>query len=46
MVILEAALVFDPPSNIRSSPNEAILCAVRSRVYVNVYGKVWSVVLN
>jgi hypothetical protein len=34
-----AALVFDPPSNIRSSPNGAILCSVRSRTMINVYGK-------
>ena len=34
-----AALVFDPPSNIRSSPNGAILCSVRSPVYINVYGR-------
>ena len=34
-----AALVYDPPSNIRSSPNGAIICSVRSRAYINVYGK-------
>jgi hypothetical protein len=34
-----AALVFDPPSNIRSSPNGSILCSVRSRTYIDVYGR-------
>lgn len=34
-----AALVYDPPSNIRSSPNGAIICSVRSRAYINVYGR-------
>jgi hypothetical protein len=34
-----AAFVFDPPSNIRSSPNGAILCSVRTRTYIDVYGR-------
>lgn len=34
-----AALVFDPPSNVRSSPNGAILCSVRSRTYIDIYGR-------
>lgn len=33
------ALVFDPPSNVRSSPNGAILCAVRVRQAINIYRK-------
>lgn len=31
-----AALVFDPPSNIRSSPNGVIICSVRSRSCIHV----------
>lgn len=34
-----AAFVFDPPSNVRATPNGAILCSVRSRGMINVYGK-------
>jgi hypothetical protein len=34
-----AALVFDPPSNIRSSPNGAVLCSVRSPTYINIDGR-------
>ena len=30
----ELAVVFDPPSNIRVSPNGAILCTLRSRVNI------------
>lgn len=33
------ALVFDPPSNVRVTPNGAILCSVRSRGSINIYGK-------
>ena len=34
-----AALVFDPPSNIRLTPNGSTLCSVRSRTYIDVYGR-------
>ena len=33
------AIVFDPPSNVRSTPNGAIQCSVRSRQTINIYGK-------
>ena len=32
------AVVFDPPSNVRSSPNGNVLCAVKERTTINVYG--------
>lgn len=32
------AIVFDPPSNVRTSPNGAVLCAVSSRRSINIYG--------
>ncbi|WP_017302925.1 hypothetical protein [Spirulina subsalsa] len=32
------ALVVDPPSNVRSSPNGPIMCVVRSRQTINIYG--------
>ncbi len=35
-----AAIVFDPPSNVRVAPNGAILCAVRARRTINIYGAV------
>lgn len=31
------ALVFDPPSNVRVTPNGPILCSIRSRQTINVY---------
>jgi len=34
-----AAIVFDPPSNIRSSPNGNILCSVTSRGSIPIQGK-------
>lgn len=33
------ALVFDPPSNVRATPNGPVLCSIRSRQVINVYGK-------
>ncbi len=33
-----SAFVFDPPSNVRVSPNGNVLCVVRSRQNVNLYG--------
>lgn len=33
------ALVFDPPSNVRASPNGAILCAVTAKTHINIYGR-------
>ncbi len=36
------ALVYDPPSNVRVSPNGAILCSVRERTSINLYGSTGS----
>ena len=33
------ALVFDPPSNVRATPNGPVLCSIRSRQTINVYGR-------
>lgn len=33
-----AAIVFDPPSNVRTSPNGAILCAVQKKTTINILG--------
>jgi len=33
------AIVYDPPSNVRSSPNGTILCSVRARQSINIYGQ-------
>jgi hypothetical protein len=33
------AIVFDPPSNVRSTPNGAIQCSVRAKQTINIYGK-------
>ncbi|MGI0483602.1 SH3 domain-containing protein, partial [Geminocystis sp. CENA526] len=32
------AVVFDPPSNVRSTPNGQILCSVKSVTSINTYG--------
>lgn len=37
-----AAIVYDPPSNVRSAPNGPILCSVRERITINVYGSTGS----
>jgi len=39
---VRSAIVFDPPSNVRASPNGSILCAVRERSTINLYGSVGS----
>lgn len=31
------AIVFDPPSNVRVSPNGAILCSVKEKTTINIY---------
>jgi hypothetical protein len=36
----EEAFVFDPPSNVRTSPNGSILCSVTTPTVINVYGSV------
>ncbi|MDR9899771.1 hypothetical protein G7B40_035220 [Aetokthonos hydrillicola Thurmond2011] len=36
------AIVFDPPSNIRESPNGRILCSVRRPTTINIYGSTGS----
>jgi len=33
-----AAVVFDPPSNVRATPNGEILCSIRTVKTINVYG--------
>ena len=33
------AVVFNPPSNIRSVPNGQIICSVQSKTTINVYGQ-------
>jgi hypothetical protein len=35
-------IVFDPPSNIRKYPNEEILCSVREKKTINIYGSTGS----
>jgi hypothetical protein len=37
-----SAFVFDPPSNVRRSPNGNILCSVKTRQSINIYGSVGS----
>lgn len=32
------AIVFNPPSNIRESPNGEILCSVQKQTTINIYG--------
>lgn len=32
------AIVFDPPSNVRDSPNGEILCSVQTQQTINIYG--------
>jgi hypothetical protein len=36
------AFVFDPPSNVRRSPNGAILCSLKTRRSINIYGAIGS----
>jgi hypothetical protein len=36
------AIVFDPPSNVRKSPNGEILCSVREKKTINVYSSTGS----
>ena len=36
------AFVFDPPSNVRTSPNGSILCSINSPTSINIYGSVGS----
>lgn len=33
------AIVFDPPSNVRETPNGKILCSVREPATINIYGQ-------
>lgn len=33
----EVAIVFDPPSNVRQSPNGNFLCSIRERTTINIY---------
>ncbi len=35
-----AAIVFNPPSNVRATPNGDILCSVRQRSTIDIYGSV------
>jgi hypothetical protein len=34
---VQTALVFDPPSNVRATPNGEILCSVDASTYINIY---------
>ena len=34
------AIVFDPPSNVKKDPNGEILCTLRKRMTINVYGSI------
>jgi len=36
------AIVFDPPSNVRTTPNGPSLCSVRERTTINIYGSTGS----
>lgn len=36
----EVAIVFDPPSNVRQSPNSNSLCSIRERTTINIYGSI------
>jgi hypothetical protein len=36
----EVAIVFDPPSNVRQSPNGNFLCSIRERTTINIYGSI------
>ena len=35
---VQQGIVIDPPSNVRSSPNGSIICAVKSTKQINIYG--------
>ncbi len=35
---VQTALVYDPSSNVRETPNGYILCSIDTRVYINIYG--------
>jgi len=39
---IAAAIVFSPPSNVRTSPNGNIICSVKERRTINIYGSVGS----
>ncbi|MEL7224488.1 MAG: hypothetical protein AAGL17_06415 [Cyanobacteria bacterium J06576_12] len=34
----QTALVYDPSSNVRATPNGQILCSIDTRAYINIYG--------
>lgn len=34
----QVALVYDPSSNVRATPNGQILCSIDTRAYINIYG--------
>lgn len=33
-----SAIVIDPPSNVRTSPNGDVICSIKSRDTINIYG--------
>lgn len=35
---INSAVIFDPPSNVRTTPNGSVLCTVESVTMINVYG--------
>jgi hypothetical protein len=40
IVYSEEAFVFEPPSNVRTSPNGSILCVVTTPSVINIYGSI------
>jgi len=36
---IQTALVYDPASNVRITPNGQILCSIDTRKYINIYGR-------
>jgi len=35
---VQTALVYDPSSNVRETPNGYVLCSIDTRAYINIYG--------
>ncbi|MGD1867504.1 MAG: hypothetical protein ACFB0D_23390 [Phormidesmis sp.] len=36
---VQTALVYDPSSNVRATPNGQIICSIDTRAYINIYGR-------
>ena len=39
---IQGAVIFDPPSNIRTSPNGEILCSIKNTKSISIYGSIGS----